>query len=94
MIEKAKNMCRSLIGERVSVTDVEIDSAIEQVMYMPFFSGIDTTQLKNELLSTYRVRVDLFKILVGKERREPWIKDYKANHSAESSQIPDDLGSE
>ncbi len=76
-------MCRSLIGERVSVTDVEIDSAIEQVMYMPFFSGIDTTQLKNELLSTYRVRVDLFKILVGKERREPWIKDYKANHSAE-----------
>ncbi|WP_321518558.1 Z1 domain-containing protein [uncultured Bacteroides sp.] len=83
MIEKAKNMCRSLIGERVSVTDVEIDSAIEQVMYMPFFSGIDTTQLKNELLSTYRVRVDLFKILVGKERREPWIKDYKANHSAE-----------
>ena len=83
MIEKAKNMCRSLIGERVSVTDVEIDSAIEQVMYMPFFSGIDTTQLKNELLSTYRVRVDLFKILVGKERREPWIKDYKANHSAD-----------
>jgi len=76
-------MCRSLIGEKVSVTDVEIDSAIEQVMYMPFFSGIDTTQLKNELLSTYRVRVDLFKILVGKERREPWIKDYKANHSAE-----------
>lgn len=83
MIEKAKNMCRSLIGERVSVTDVEIDSAIEQVMYMPFFSGIDTAQLKNELLSTYRVRVDLFKILVGKERREPWIKDYKANHSAD-----------
>ncbi|MDO9154619.1 MAG: Z1 domain-containing protein [Paludibacter sp.] len=83
MIEKAKNMCRSLIGEKVSVTDVEIDSAIEQVMYMPFFSGIDTTQLKNELLSTYRVRVDLFKILVGKERRDPWIKDYKANHSAE-----------
>lgn len=83
MIEKAKNMCRSLIGEKVSVTDVEIDSAIEQVMYMPFFSGIDTTQLKNELLSTYRVRVDLFKILVGKERREPWIKDYKANHSAD-----------
>ena len=83
MIEKARNMCRSLIGEKVSVTDVEIDSAIEQVMYMPFFSGIDTTQLKNELLSTYRVRVDLFKILVGKERREPWIKDYKANHSAE-----------
>lgn len=83
MIEKAKNMCRSLIGERVSVTDVEIDSAIEQVMYMPFFSGIDTTQLKNELLSTYRVRVDLFKILIGKERREPWIKDFKANHSAE-----------
>ncbi|MEI6754527.1 MAG: Z1 domain-containing protein [Paludibacter sp.] len=83
MIEKAKNMCRSLIGEKVSVSDVEIDSAIEQVMYMPFFSGIDTTQLKNELLSTYRVRVDLFKILVGKERRDPWIKNYKANHSAE-----------
>ena len=54
MIEKAKNMCRSLIGERVSVSDVEIDSAIEQVMYMPFFSGLDTIQLKNELLSTYR----------------------------------------
>jgi hypothetical protein len=83
MIEKAKNLCRSLIGEKISVTDVEIDNSIEQVMYMPVFRGIDTTQLKNELLSTYRVRVELFKILVGKERREPWIKNFKANHSTE-----------
>ena len=82
MIEKAKNMCRSLIGEKISVTDLEIDNAIEQVMYMPFFDGIDIVQLKNELLSTFRVRVDLFKILEGKERREPWIKDFKANHAA------------
>lgn len=83
MLEKAKNMCRSLIGEKITVTDIEIDNAIEQIMFMPIFRDVDKTQLKNELLSTFRVRVDLFKILVGKERREPWIKDYKANRPAD-----------
>ena len=83
MIEKAKDMCRSLIGEKISVTDIEIDNVIEEVMYMPRFNKIDKNQLKSELLSTYRVRIDLFKILVGKERREPWIKDFKANHTVE-----------
>jgi len=83
MIEKAKDLCRSLIGEKVSVTDIEIDNAIDEVMHMPRFKEIDKIQLKNELLSTYRVRIDLFKILIGKERREPWIKEFMANHTVE-----------
>jgi hypothetical protein len=45
MIDKAIQICRSLIGEKSSVTDSEINNAIEQCLSMPIFSSVDKEEL-------------------------------------------------
>lgn len=87
MLNDAIKICRLLIGERVSITDEDIDSSILQATSMPIFKDVDTLKLKNELLAIYCVRVSAFKILEARERREPWIKNFKANHPVEHWQF-------
>jgi len=73
----AIEICQSIIGRKVSVTDNEIDDAVINVKKI--YSDVDAAKLKNDLLSMYSVKIDAFQILEGKERREPWLKDFKAN---------------
>lgn len=80
MIDKALNICRAIIGEKTSVTDSEISSAIEQCLSMPLFSSIDENQLRIELLRLYNVRQEEYKILFDTERNTPWLSAFKANH--------------
>lgn len=80
MIDKALNICRAIIGEKASVTDFEINSAIEQCLSMPLFSSIDKDQLHIELLRLYNVRQEEYKMLFDSERNTPWLLDFKANH--------------
>ncbi|MCL1969704.1 MAG: Z1 domain-containing protein [Bacteroidetes bacterium] len=80
MIEKAINICRAIIGEKSSVTDNEINNAIEQCLSMPLFSSTDKNQLHIELLRLYNVRQEEYKMLFDSERNTPWLLDFKANH--------------
>lgn len=80
MIDKALNICRAIIGERSSVTDSEINNAIEQCLSMPLFFSIDKTQLHIELLRLYNVRQEEYKMLFDSDRNTPWLLDFKANH--------------
>jgi hypothetical protein len=80
MIDKALNICRAIIGEKSSVTDTEINNAIEQCLSMPLFSSIDKNQLHIELLRLYNVRQEEYKMLFDSERNTPWLLDFKANH--------------
>ncbi|MDR1974280.1 MAG: Z1 domain-containing protein [Bacteroidales bacterium] len=80
MIDKALNICRAIIGEKASVTDDEINSAIEQCLSMPLFSTIDKEQLHIELMRLYNVRQEAYKMLFDSERNTPWLLDFKANH--------------
>lgn len=80
MIDKALNICRAIIGEKASVTDFEINNAIEQCLSMPLFSPIDKDQLHIELLRLYNVRQEEYKMLFDSERNTPWLLDFKANH--------------
>ena len=66
MINKALNICRAIIGEKLSVTDSEINNAIEQCLLIPLFSSIDKKQLHIELLRLYNVRQEEYKILFDK----------------------------
>ena len=76
MIQKAIRICRQIIGDKLSVTDIEIDNAIKQIMYIPDFKKIDPLKVKNELLSIYCVSQDIFRILEKRESRMPWLKGY------------------
>jgi len=73
----AIEICQSIIGRKASVTDNEINAAIEKTKML--FSEIDVVKLKIDLLSMYSVKIDAFQILEGRERREPWLKDFNAN---------------
>lgn len=78
MIDRALNVCRVIIGEKSSVTDHEINDAIEKCLKI--YSSIDKTQLHIELLRLYNVRQEEYKMLFDSERNTPWLMDFKANH--------------
>ena len=76
----AIEICQSIIGRKASVTDSEINDAVVKVKMI--YSDVDAVKLKNDLLSMYSVKIDTFQILEGRERREPWLKDFRANQKS------------
>lgn len=65
-----------------SVTDDTIKNAISNVLCMPDYQSLDANRLFEELSTLYNTRVENYQILIGRERKEPWLKDFKANHDA------------
>ena len=82
ILAQAVDICRKLIGEKTTPDVSEIDSAITNITYIPMFKDIDQSILKDMLLSLYTTKVDTFQILEGKERRDPWLKAFKAAQSS------------
>ena len=78
--QKAIEVCRTLIGIKTSVTDEDIDNAVNNVVLM--FPNLNKDVLKTKLMSIYSVRVEPMQILEGRERRKPWLMAFK---SAETS---------
>ena len=78
--QKAIEVCRTLIGIKTSVEDVDIDNAVNSVVLM--FPNLNKDVLKTKLMSIYSVRVEPMQILEGRERRKPWLMAFK---SAETS---------
>ncbi len=68
--------CRLLIGEKLAVTDMEINNAIEQILSYPMFSSVNSDILRKELLAIYCVNQDAFRILEGRDSRKPWLKEF------------------
>ena len=81
ILQKAYNIAVDLIGRRTGVTDKEIDDAISSVSML--FPSVDKTALKNELLANYTTKVEAYQILEGKERRKPWLKQFRADKISE-----------
>lgn len=73
-------ICQSIIGRKASVADIEINNAVE--MAKRLYPDLDTNKLKKDLISMYSVKIDMFQTLEGKDRREPWLKDFKANQKS------------
>ena len=74
--QKAIEVCRTLIGLKGSVTDNDIDTAVNSVVLM--FPKLSKEVLKTKLMSIYSVRVEPMQILEGRERRKPWLMAFKA----------------
>lgn len=81
LFERAINLCRLMIPFQ-SVTDDTIKNAISNVLCMPDYQSLDANRLFEELSTLYNTRVENYQILIGRERKEPWLKDFKANHDA------------
>ena len=74
--QKAIEVCRTLIGIKTTVTDEDIDNALNNVVLM--FPNLSKDVLKTKLMSIYSVRVEPMQILEGRERRKPWLMAFKA----------------
>ena len=83
ILNQAVRHCRLIIGEESTTTDAKIDQAIEMVKNLLGAENIDTIRLKRELQTIYSTKIETFRILVGRERRQPWLNDFKANGQSE-----------
>ncbi len=81
--QKAIEVCRTLIGLKGSVTDNDIDTAVNNVVLM--FPMLSKEILKTKLMSIYSVRVEPMQILEGRERRKPWLMPFKASETCKWS---------
>ena len=83
ILNQAVRHCRLILGEEATTTDEKIDSAIVMVQSMLGADNIDTVQLKKRLQAIYSTQIGAIRILVGRERGLPWLKDFKANEQSE-----------
>lgn len=79
ILEKAKAICITWINS-TSVTDEYLRYIVNQVTSMTSFNSVDKDLLFEELSTMYSIRVEQYRILEDKERRKPWLKEFKANH--------------
>lgn len=77
----AYNIAEEILKTLAPVTDKDIVTAVSQATMI--YPDVDTELLKNTLLENYATQIDDFKILEGRERRMPWLKEFKANQSTD-----------
>lgn len=77
----AYNIAEEILKTLAPVTDKDIVTAVSQATMI--YPDVDTELLKNTLLANYATQIDDFKILEGRERRMPWLKEFKANQSTD-----------
>ena len=75
MIQNAIRTTRTLLPEGSAVTLAEIDQAVDQVLGLRQFAGLDRDTLVREIQSIYNVRMDDFRIIESTERRRPWLNE-------------------
>ncbi|MHA4844538.1 Z1 domain-containing protein [Flavitalea antarctica] len=77
-MQNAIRTARTLLPSNGSITQSQIDDAVDIILNIPLYSHVDKNSLIKEIQSIYNVRVDEFRIIEGKDRRLPWINDRKS----------------
>lgn len=77
---KAYNVCLAYLGEDSTTTTAAIKDAIEKANLMVgmTLTDIELSNLYDDLMSMYTTNIDKAQILEGKDRREPWLTDFKS----------------
>lgn len=73
----AYNIAEEILKSMAPITDKDIITAVNQATMI--YPDVDKDLLKNSLLANYATQIDDFKILEGRERRMPWLKEFKAD---------------
>ena len=77
----AYNIAEEILKTLAPVTDKHIVTTVNQATMI--YPDVDKELLKNTLLANHATQIDDFKILEGRERRMPWLKEFKANQSTD-----------
>ncbi|MDQ4121740.1 MAG: Z1 domain-containing protein [Acidobacteriota bacterium] len=81
MLQQAIRTIRTLLPANSSVTNDEIENAVDIALNIPNYADLDRQALIREMQSIYNVRIDDFRIIESHERRLPWINERKASLS-------------
>lgn len=80
LIQRAIAVFSQVAGpNRLSFTDEEIDKYVDIVL--PLFPELSRDDFKRAVQASFSTQIETFRILEGRERRKPWLKDFKANHT-------------
>jgi hypothetical protein len=79
MIQQAIRAIRIFLPASTSVTQQQIEDAVNQMMHVPSFASLDKATLIREVQAIYNIRMDDFRIIEKEESRLPWIKDKKTS---------------
>lgn len=82
IILKAISICRAFIGNNPIATTEQINQSIDRVLMFPEYAQITREQLFNELNTIYGTRIDNFQILEDRERRRPWLREFRASQES------------
>ncbi len=66
---------RTLLPPSGSITQEEIEEAVNSILIIPRFKELDKQMLIREIESLYRIRQDDYQIIEKDERRNPWLND-------------------
>lgn len=72
-----------MLISKSTITDADLDMAIDNALCIPELKDVDRDELKNELMAIYNVTVEDAKILDEQEEMEPWLREFKANRLSE-----------
>lgn len=78
MIEKAIRTIRTLLPGTPTVTQAEIDEAVDIVLSIPQYSSIDRQLLVRQVQTLCNISVEDYRIIEANERRLPWLSDRKS----------------
>lgn len=79
-LDTAYRVAVDIIGHKAVIQDKDITDAIEKVIL--WYPDIDKAALRKELLANYTTTVETHQILDGKDRRKPWLKQFRADRKS------------
>lgn len=77
--QTAYNIASEILLHLGTISDTDIIMAVDQSLRI--YPNVDRGRLVNTLLANYATRVDDFRILEGRERRAPWLGEFRANQN-------------
>ncbi|NLX28703.1 MAG: Z1 domain-containing protein [Bacteroidales bacterium] len=78
MIPQALRTIRTLLPVIGSLSERQIEDAVDIALSIPQYADIDRDVLIREVQSTYNIHIDDFRVIESSERRRPWVSDKKS----------------
>lgn len=81
MYQNAIRTIRTLLPLTSSVSRTEVEDAVNNILKIDRFSGLNKESLIRQIEEVYRIRQDDFKKIERSERRLPWLREKKTSIS-------------
>jgi hypothetical protein len=75
----AVTTAKKYLPKNTSVTKQQIEEAVDKVITTSDFAGLSRNLISRYIEENYNIRMDDFRIIEDEERRNPWIRNAKAN---------------